>query len=94
MSNVEKIFYQRPAKNEVIQIKYLLQQANERGGQMHLEDVEVVYADVGKDLKRKIFLRKLSFSVYDAQGKVKDKPVHVVTDTLKKSLTMSKSTSR
>ena len=61
MSNVEKIFYQRPAENEVIQIKYLLQQANERGGQMHLEDVEVVYADVGKDLKRKIFFEKTFF---------------------------------
>ena len=90
---MEKIFYQRPAENEGIQIKYLLQQANERGGQMHLEDVEVVYADVGKDLKRKNIL-KTFFSVYDAQGKVKDKPVHVVTDTLKKSLTMSKSTAR
>ena len=28
---------------------------------MHLEDVEVVYADVGKDLKRKIFFEKTFF---------------------------------
>ena len=44
---VEDIFYQRPADNEGLQMKYLVMRADETGGIMKMEDLEIVYRDVG-----------------------------------------------
>ena len=49
MENVDNIYYQRPADNWGIQIKYLENRVDERGGEMSKGDVEVVYNDVGVD---------------------------------------------
>ena len=45
--HVGSIYYQRPADNWGLQIKYLTSRADERGGRMCKDDVEIVYNDVG-----------------------------------------------
>ena len=45
--HVDDIYYQRPADNWGLQIKYLASRADERGGRMSKDDVEIVYNGVG-----------------------------------------------
>ena len=92
---VEDIFYQRPADNEGLQMKYLAMRADETGGIMKMEDLEIVYRDVGMS---RYYIAKpnknCDISVYDANGVVKERPLHCVTEHLTRGLKMSKFTPR
>ena len=90
---VEDIFYQRPADNEGLQMKYLVMRADETGGIMKMEDLEIVYRDVGM---RWTVASKLNchISVYDAHGVAKERPQHCVTEQLTRGLKLSKFTPR
>ena len=92
---VDDIYYQRPADNWGLQIKYLTSRADERGGRMSKDEVEIVYNGVGMYYDIYVQLRKnCDFSVYDVNGKVKERPLHAVTDHLTRFLKMAKFTPR
>ena len=74
VEHVEDIYYQRPADNEGINIKYVKMMAEQEDGHMKKEHLEIVYKEV----------------VFDCNGKVKEKPTHAVTEHLTKHLKMKK----
>ena len=62
LESSDEIYYQRPALNTGLNCSYLEEKAFEHGGVIQLSDVEVVYTDV----------------VYDGEGNVKEKPIHII----------------
>ena len=62
LESSHKIYYQRPAINTGLCCAYLEEKSFNHGGELQQKDAEFIFGDV----------------VYDAEGFVKEKPIHVV----------------